>query len=74
MASKNASAQTDSTITDTIAYIQRIVGNKGKYIGKPFSVLEKDLKLPVMSFAGAIAQYLNREEETVFFQVNIHIP
>ena len=64
---KNASAQTDSTMSDTIAYIQQIVANKEKYIGKSFSVLAKDLKLPVMSSCGAIGKYLNREESTVFF-------
>ena len=73
--SKNSDAQTDSIITDTGAYIQQIAANKKKYIGKSFSALEKDLKLPIMSCGGTIGKYLNQESATlIFFRKIIYSP
>ena len=38
------------TRRDTLSYLQQIVANKADYIGKPFSVLKRDLKLKIIHF------------------------
>lgn len=63
---KNTSAQ--PPITDTLAYLQTIVANKSFFIGKPFSVLEDSLKLPVKFFSpfASIHHAKNKETSTSF--------
>ena len=60
-------AQSDSTITDTAAYINQIITGTNKYIGKSFSVLENDLKLQIQSISGIPSQYANIEYATFFY-------
>ena len=37
-------------LPDTTAYLENIVKNKAQYIGKPFSALEKDLKIRIIGY------------------------
>ena len=37
-------------VPDTTAYLENIVKNKAQYIGKPFSTLEKDLKIRIIGY------------------------
>lgn len=63
-----ADAQTaDTTITDTLAYLKQFIVNKQKYIGKPFSVLHKDLKISIVGCLGASSRYMNQEGTTTFW-------
>ena len=60
-------AQSNSTITDTSAYIKQIIASQNKYIGKSFAVLADDLKLPIKSICGTFSQYGNIEDATFFY-------
>ena len=60
-------AQSDSTITDTAAYVNQIITNNNKYTGKSFAVLEDDLKLPIKEIGGISGQYTDIEYVTFFF-------
>ena len=63
--SKSLLAQ--QTRRDTLNYLQQVVENKANYIGKPFSVLKKDIKLEIKSFSpfGAANRY--EETSTTFY-------
>jgi len=64
---KNANAQS-SGVPDTLAYLQSIVANKSKYIGKPFSVLMNSLQIQIKFFSpvASISYNKNLETSTLF--------
>ena len=51
-------------VTDTAVYIQQILLNKSNYIGKPFSVLEKDLKVKLKCFILDAGIHWDQTKET----------
>jgi len=68
-----AQAQT-TPITDTVAYLKSIEARKAEFIGKPFSVLLNELKLPILCFGpvGSIPYDRSKETSTIidFFTDN----
>ena len=60
-------------VPDTTAYLENIVKIKAQYIGKPFSDLEKDLKITVKSFAPIPESSMDNTKEgaTVLNFVNL---
>ena len=54
-------------VTDTAVYIQQILLNKNNYIGKPFSVLEKDLKIKIKQFNPYADIHWDQTKETSTF-------
>jgi len=60
---KNADAQA-SGVPDTLVYLQSIVANKSKYIGKPFSVLLKSLQIQIKFFSPVASKSYNKNKET----------
>jgi len=63
---KNADAQT--SIPDTLVYLETIVTNKGQYIGQPFSVLMNSLQIQIKFFSpvASISYNKNLETSTLF--------
>jgi hypothetical protein len=45
------STKAQTGVPDTLAYLQYIVANKSKFIGKPFSVLQDSLKIKIKFFS-----------------------
>jgi len=60
---KNADAQS-SCVPDTLGYLQSIVANKSKYIGKQFSVLMKSLQIQIKFFSPVASINYNKNLET----------
>lgn len=58
-----AQAQT-TPITDTVAYLKSIEARKAEFIGKPFSVLLKELKLPIIGFSPIGGKHSDKSAET----------
>jgi len=56
-------AQT-TPITDTVAYLKSIEARKAEFIGKPFSVLLNELKLPILGFGPIGGRPYDRSAET----------
>ena len=54
-------------VADTAVYIQQILLNKNNYIGKPFSVLEKDLKIKIKQFDPFADIHWDQTKETSTF-------
>ncbi len=59
----NAQTQTTS-VTDTVAYLKSIEARKAEFIGKPFSVLLNELKLPILRFAPIGGRYSDKSAKT----------
>jgi hypothetical protein len=66
LATQTTKAQTG--VPDTLAYLQYIVANKSKFIGKPFSVLRDSLKIKIKLFSpfAGIPQNMHKETSTSF--------
>jgi len=60
---KNAVAQS-SVVPDTLAYLQSIVANKSKYIGKPFSVVLNSLQIQIKYFSPRENIHYDKYKET----------
>ncbi len=61
--------QTNAQVLDTVAYIKTIIANKNQYVGKPFSVLLKDLKINIKYFSpfAGIHYDISKETSTSFW-------
>ena len=59
------------TWKDTLNHLQQIVVSKANYIGKPFSVLEGDLKFKIKSFSPFGAGNRYEETSTTFYFIPI---
>ena len=57
-------AQINAQVIDTLKYLQSIVACKTQYIGKPFSVLLKDLKIPIKYFSPHASIHYAKDSET----------
>jgi len=69
---ENTNAQTvplGNNEEDTLAYLKTFKARKAEYIGKPFSVLLADLKIPIKAFSpiGGIFTDRSKEDATAFF-------
>jgi hypothetical protein len=62
LATQTTKAQTG--VPDTLAYLQYIVANKSKFIGKPFSVLSDSLKIKIKFFFPFASIPHNKYKET----------
>jgi hypothetical protein len=60
---KNADAQA-SGVPDTLAYLQSIVANKSKYIGKRFSVVLNSLQIQIKYFSPRESIHYDKYKET----------
>lgn len=60
---KNADAQA-SGVPDTLSYLQSIVANKSKYIGKPFSVVLNSLQIQIKYFSPRENIHYDKYKET----------
>ena len=53
-----------TNVPDTLVYLKTIESNKANYIGKPFSVLLKDLKIKIRFFSPFASLPYNKTKET----------
>jgi hypothetical protein len=58
------STKAQTGVPDTLAYLQYIVANKSKFIGKPFSVLSDSLKIKIKFFFPFASIPHNKYKET----------
>jgi hypothetical protein len=58
----------NAQVPDTLAYLQSIVADKSKFIGKPFAVLADSLKIQIKFFSpfASIAYDTHKETSTQF--------
>ena len=63
----------DSSWRDTLNHLQYLVVNKQRYIGKPFSLLEKDLEFKIKKFIPIHGLFQNKNAETVttFYLIDV---
>ena len=61
-------------LPDTTTYLENIVKNKTQYIGKPFSDLEKDLKIKIIGYAPFVesSMDISKEGSTALNFVDLH--
>jgi hypothetical protein len=53
-----------TNVPDTLGYLKTIASNKANYIGKPFSVLLKDLKIQIKFFLPFVSLPYDKTKET----------